>query len=129
MNQSEEFWEYTQKPNGECPHQAEGKLKSGEKFYFRVESGRGEMHISGMHARHGLHNTAWRKHFDVPMAKPRKDTHSERYDKEVITSIIDALIYEYVLSVEGTEFDENEIVDTLGTWYRREYIKQRREKK
>ncbi len=128
MNQSEQFWKYTQKPYGSYPVQAEGTLKSGEKFYFRLRWGYASLTLSGMRSKHGLDDPIWKSSVEHKPTWKGKDYDPDEPPEEEISEIIEGLVMDYVLSVEGKEFDENEVVD-LATWRRRQYIKQRLEKK
>lgn len=126
MNHSEQFWKYTQEPCGTWPTQAEGTLNSGEKFYFRLEVCHAEIFISDMNCRHGLDKPIWTATTNVPTVNRKKPTswEDDNYAKEDITETIDSLLMDYVLSVEGKDFDENEVVD-LAKFRRRRFIKQK----
>ncbi|MBX9879578.1 MAG: hypothetical protein K2Y22_14065 [Candidatus Obscuribacterales bacterium] len=128
MNYSDQFWKYTQEPCGSCPLQAEGTLISGEKFYFRLEYCHAGIFIADMKARHGLDNPIWTSSASVPTVtrKVPSSWHDENYAKEDITEAIESLLMDYVLSVEGKDFDENEVVD-LAKWRRRQHIKKQLE--
>lgn len=129
MNYSDQFWKYTEEPNGVCPLQAEGTLKSGEKFYFRLEYCHASISIADMKARHGLDNPIWTSSVSLSTVTGKKPTSwlDENYAKEDITEAIESLLMDYVLSVEGKDFDENEVVD-LAKWRRRQHIKKQLER-
>ncbi len=129
MNNSDQFWKFTEEPYGECPLQAEGTLMSGEKFYFRIRWGYASISISDMHSKHGLDNPIWETQAslrDLGVSKKRRknDLNDKLPSNEQIKEIIDGFVTDYILSVEGTDHDENEVV-SLETWRRRQYIKQR----